>query len=97
MLISNPQVNKVFELHMHKIHLSQVKPSDPIGRSDKLTLSGRANEIQWVKTFVSALQDVRNDTVRPLQRMVGKDLYQPKDCDIASAILADAAQSQMRS
>lgn len=87
MLIANGQVQKVFELHLHKIYNPQVRFADPIGRSDKLTLSGRANEIQAVRSCIATLPDIRSDKVRSLQQSVSNGTYQANDYDIATAIL----------
>ena len=90
MHISNARIHKVFELHLHKVGASQIRLSDPVETPDKLTLSGRAGEIQAVRTTILGLNDVRNDKVRAVGQMIRKDLYQPSDYDIASAIIAGA-------
>ena len=95
MLISNAQIHKVFELHMHRVHSPQARASDPVQSADKLTLSGRASEIQAIKSYVAVMDDVRSDKVRSLQGTIRKDRYQPSDADIASAILANAESAGM--
>lgn len=97
MHIANAEVSKVFDLHLHKVYSSQIRFSDPVSRPDKLTLSGRANEIQAIKSFMSTLSDIRSDRVGQLQSMVGKDSYQPSDYDIASAMIAGMSGARIAS
>ncbi len=93
MHIANAQVNKVFELHLHKVYSAQFRPTDALSRPDKLTLSGRANEIQAIKSHISMLPDIRNEAIRPLQQQISKGNYQPSDFDTASAIIAGVARN----
>jgi len=88
MLIANAQVQKVYELHLHKVYNPQVRFTDAVSGPDKLTLSGRANEMQAIKSFLSTLSDIRGDKVGPLRKMVGKGAYQSSDHDTASAMIA---------
>jgi hypothetical protein len=95
MHISNARIQEVFELHMHRVRPVQTWASEAVQTADKLTLSGKANEIQAIKSYVAAMPDVRSDKVHHLQGMIRKDRYQPTDADIASAILANSASPGM--
>lgn len=97
MLIANAQVSKVFELHLHKVYNPQVRFADPVSRPDKLTLSGRANEIQAVKSMISTFSEIRSDKVRSVQQMISKGTYQPSDYDIASAMVSGMSQAKLAS
>lgn len=89
MLIANTQIHKVFELHMQKVRPLAVSASESTRSADKLTLSGRASEMQAIKSYIAAMDEVRGEKVRSLQGMMRKDRYQPTDSEIASAILAN--------
>jgi len=95
MHISNTQIQKIFELHLHKVHASNVRPGSPARKPDQLTLSRQATEMQHIKRFVCTLPDIRQDKVRELQRTIDSGAYQTSDSDIASAILAGATQSKL--
>jgi len=97
MLIANAQVSKVYELHLHKVYNPQVRFTDPVSGPDKLTLSSRANEMQAVRDYVSALPDIRGDKVLAFQHMIGKGTYQPSDYDTASAIVAGMPRARLAS
>jgi anti-sigma28 factor (negative regulator of flagellin synthesis) len=84
--ISNTQINKVFELHMHKVNLSNVGPMLLTGRTDQLTISGRAAEMQSIKQFASKLPDTREDMVHAYRGMIADGTYQLSDYDLASAM-----------
>jgi len=95
MHISNTQIQKIFELHLHKIHVSSVRPGSPAREPDQLTLSRQATEMQNIKRFVSALPDIRQDKVCELRRTIETGGYQVSDGDIASAILTSAKQGEV--
>jgi hypothetical protein len=97
MLIANAQVQKVYELHLHKVYNPQVRFTDPVSGPDKLTLSGRANEIQAIKSYVSTLSDTRSDMVGSLRTMVSKGTYQPSDQDTASAMIDGMSRAKLAS
>ncbi len=97
MLIANAQAQRVFELHLHKVYNPQIRFADPVSRPDKLTLSGRANEMQAVRAYVSTLSDIRSDKVGPLQKMISKGTYQPSDHDTALAMIAGMSAARIAS
>ena len=94
MHISNAQVLRVFQLHVHKVHASGVGPGASVGQPDRLTLSRQATEMQNIKQFVSGLPDVRHDKVCDLRRMVDEGAYQVSDHDVASAMFAGALKDK---
>ena len=95
MHISNAQIQKIFELHLHKVRVSGVRPGGPVRKPDQLTLSRQATEMQNIKQFVSALPDIRQDKVYELRRTIESGGYQVSDSDIASAMFASAMRDEV--
>lgn len=92
MHISNTEIQKIFETHVHKVRNSAIKPSEPARKSDQLTLSRQATDMQNIKQYVSMLPDIRQDKVREIQRTIEKGAYQISDEDIASAMFKSIGQ-----
>ena len=92
MHISNAQIQKVFELHMHKVRALDIRFADPVSSPDQLSLSRQATEMQHIKQYISGLPDVRHEKVRDLRGTIQEETYQVSNYDLASAMFASAGQ-----
>lgn len=95
MHISNAQIHKIFDLHLHRVHGDAVSAPGPERRPDQLTLSRQATEMQNIRRFLEGLPEVRSDKVGQFRRMIRLDAYEASDYEIASAMFAAAGEGRI--
>jgi negative regulator of flagellin synthesis FlgM len=87
MHISNSQITKVLEVHLHRVYATQSKPkSASAGGPDQLVLSPKARDLQKVKDYLAATPVVREDVVNDLRSRVESGDYSTDSSEIADAI-----------
>lgn len=93
MQISNTQIQRVFELHLHKVYSPQTKPAiSPVTRPDELVLSGKAAEIQRLQKTLAHLPDLRTGVVKDYQRRVNAGNYEVTGLELADKIATSALE-----
>jgi flagellar biosynthesis anti-sigma factor FlgM len=92
MQISNAQLNRVFELHLHRAYPRPLSSTSRCGIQDRLTISRQAVEMQNVKRHVLSLPDVRQDKVRQLRGMIENGSYEVSDHEVADAMFSDVGE-----
>jgi len=85
--VNNAQIQKVLELHLHKVYSTQSRPSISSARGlDELVLSSRATEMQEIKQAVSSLPDMRANIVQDIRSKVSSGTYEINGRDIAESM-----------
>ena len=92
MQISSSQINRIYELHLHRVSNTSRTMESGIISSDQLTISSRAAEVQKIQQHVAKMPDVRFDKIQELKTAVMEGRYQSSDNEIASAIFQNAVQ-----
>ncbi len=91
MHISNTQINKVLEVHLHRVYAATSKPRmAAAGEPDQLVLSPKARDMQKVRDYLSETPAVREDVVSSLQSAVQSGQYRTESSDIADAMICGA-------
>lgn len=94
MYVNNAQIQKVLELHLHKVYSLPSSQSVSSTRGlDELILSSKATEMQDIKQAVSALPETRSDLVRDLRSKIDSGLYDPANQDIAESMFKSAIEN----
>lgn len=97
MQISNTQINKVFELHLHKVYAAQSKPTVSAGRGfDQLFISAKAADIQRTMKTVASLPSVRPEVVNGAKQMIQSGNYNTNGMDIAESMFSSANPFEAR-
>ncbi len=98
MHISNAQLQKVLELHLHKVYATQPKSEAGMGsRADKLTLSRQAAEMQQIKQTLAQLPDTRENVVRDLKQKLRAGDYKISEEELAHKMFLIAQQGRTKS
>jgi len=85
--VSNAQIQKVLELHLHKCRNTGRLPSCTAkAHCDQLVLSPRAATIQQVKEKAFTLPELRKDVVQDVKHRLESGDYKP-DPDVLAARL----------
>lgn len=92
MQISGSQLNKIYELHLHRVNTVSRTMESGIVTSDRLTISSRAAEVQKIQQQVTAMSDVRQSKIQEIKTAVQEGRYEYTDREIASAIFRSAVQ-----
>ncbi|MEN6521540.1 MAG: flagellar biosynthesis anti-sigma factor FlgM [Armatimonadota bacterium] len=88
MYVNNAQINKVLELHLHKVYSTQgISAASSTGKPDELILSSRMTEMQDVKQAISALPDMRTDLISGLRSKIESGTYNSGSQDIADCMM----------
>jgi len=86
--INNAQIQKVLELHLHKVYSTQTKTGISASRkADELVLSSKATELQQVKQTVTEMPDTRASLVQSLKQKVQSGTYCIDEQSIADSML----------
>lgn len=89
--ISNAQIQKVLELHLHKVNKLQEKPASSSSRGpDQLILSGKAAEMQKIKQHITGLPQVRANLVQELQQKLDSEQYHADSTELAESMFSSA-------
>lgn len=97
MYVDNAQIQKVLELHLHKVYSTQNSPAISSARGlDELILSSRATEMQEIKQAVTALPDMRTNLVQDIKSKVSSGTYKASDRDIAESMFNMATETRRK-
>jgi len=92
--VSNAQLQKVLELHVHKVYSAGSRPpSCARGAADELVLSSRGEMIRAVKEKASQMPALRAEAVRELKQRIGRGDYTPDAGEIAEKMFANILQN----
>ncbi len=95
MHISSTQINRVMELHMHKVYGMQSLPGVDAARgADRLTISRQATEMQKIKQAMASLPDIRNDIVDGIRQKVSAGDYEVNESQLAQSMFKSAADGR---
>lgn len=87
MQISNAHIQKVMEVHLHKVYATDGKRQTSASGTDQFVLSSRAADMQRAKDAISSLPPVRPEVVEAARASVLNGDYQISSSDIADSIL----------
>jgi flagellar biosynthesis anti-sigma factor FlgM len=96
MHISNTQINKVMELHLHKVHA--MLPSAGLSAAsgvDRLTFSRQATEMHKIKQAMASLPDIRNEIVEGIRQKVSAGDYEVNESQLAQRMFTCAADGRL--
>jgi flagellar biosynthesis anti-sigma factor FlgM len=89
--ISNSQIQKVLELHLHKVNRLQEKPTSSSSRGpDQLILSGKAAEMQKIKQQITGLPQVRANIVQELRQKLDSGRYDADSTELVESMFSSA-------
>ena len=98
MHINNAQIQKVLELHLHRVYTTQNKSGAGSTRKpDELVLSARAAEIQEIKQAMAGLPAMREEIVQELKRRIQSGDYKINPEELADKMLAAAVRRKAKS
>ena len=97
MHISNGQIQKVLELHLHKVYATRggSGPGFATG-ADELILSTRAAEMQQLKQAVARSPEIRSGLVQDLKQKVQSGNYQIDPQGLAAEIVDAAGRGETK-
>lgn len=91
MHISTNQIQKIFEVHTHRVSSVRMTPDiDLVHRADSLMLSRQALDMQAVKQAVAKLPDIRDDVVRSIRNEIASGSYKIDEVDLAQKMLTSS-------
>jgi anti-sigma28 factor (negative regulator of flagellin synthesis) len=88
--IPNIQIQKILDLKLNRAQASQKAGSVSSTGADKLTLSGKAADVQSVKSKLSGLPEIRVGIVKGFKSKVQSGDYQAGGTDIAGSMFESA-------
>jgi flagellar biosynthesis anti-sigma factor FlgM len=96
MHISNTQVSKVMELHLHKVYAAlPAVGTAAASRADRITLSRQATEMQQIRQAISAISDTRSDVVSGIRQKVAAGDYEINEQQLAQSIFSRALDGRV--
>ncbi|MDO8587054.1 MAG: flagellar biosynthesis anti-sigma factor FlgM [Armatimonadota bacterium] len=97
MHVSNAQIQKVLDLHLHRVYgLREVQDAGPARGTDELILSRKATDVREIKRQVAGLPDMRAGVVKGFRSKVQAGDYKVSESEVAEKMLAAALQSRTR-
>ena len=94
MHISNAQIQKVLELHLHKVYSTRRGQTTGAAASDELVLSPKAADMQQVKQKIIGLPDTRADIVREMKHKIEAGEYKVGSAELADGIISALSQGR---
>jgi flagellar biosynthesis anti-sigma factor FlgM len=93
--ISNAQIHRVLELHVHRVGgVQSASGAGAAERPDQLTLSRKATDMQEIKQQLTRLPDMRTGLVKDFKNKVQVGTYDVSEAEIAENMLATALQNR---
>ena len=97
MHVSNAEIQKVLDLHLHRVYgLREAPKTSPAQGADELILSRKASDVQEIKRQVAGLPDTRAGVVKGFRSKVQAGDYKISESEVAEKMLAAALQSRTR-
>lgn len=91
MHISTNQIQKIFEVHTHRVSSVRMTPDvDLVHRADSLILSRQAMDMQAVKQTIAKLPDIREDVVRSIRNEIASGSYEIDEVGLAQKMLTSS-------
>lgn len=97
MRISNAQIEKVFELHLNRVHSAQDgSGGGAAAKPDELILSTKATDMEQAKQKAAGLPEIRAGVVHQLKQKIQAGGYVAGDEDLAQAIIRSVLPEESR-
>lgn len=94
MYINNAYIQKVLDVHLHKVHSTQSKSGVGSAKSpDELILSEKATDMQQIKQVLAGLPEVRTSLVQDLKHKVQSGAYQINEDETADSVVSTICQN----
>jgi flagellar biosynthesis anti-sigma factor FlgM len=95
--VSNAEMQKVLETHLHKVYKTREKSGTSSGHGpDELILSTKATEMQQIRQQVASLPDTRTGIVQSLKHRIEAGSYSVSEDDLAGKMLSAALQGRTK-
>jgi len=93
--ITNTKIEKVFQVHLHRVYQPARTFGNTTGHMDRLTLSKQAGEIQSIKQFVAGLPGVRESKVSHLKSTIQSGEYEIAGPKLAETIFETVRRERL--
>ena len=95
MQISNTQISKVMEMHLHRVHAMQPSAGASAASGvDRLTFSRQATEMHKIKQAIASLPDIRNEIVDGIRQKITAGDYEIDEGQLAQSMFTSAADGR---
>jgi hypothetical protein len=91
MHISNAQIHKVLELHLHRVSgVHSPTGVNTAQQSDRLTLSRKATDMQDIKQLLARVPEMRVGVVNDFKNRVETGAYEVSELEVAENMMTSA-------